>query len=343
MLIPAVAWRALLESGVEVLTDDARHLVLGYGEHRRRLAVHNVGRTLNPSDIAALSRRDAEQRLLIVPSFTRAARTTAERVDWSWLVADGRRVHGVLQLGPTRVEIDFGFDPESVAEGSRKGRTGRVAWGTLTVVRHLLSQRAPSQKALASLVRISQPRVSQILRELSEQRLIQRDVCGWVAGDPDALVDWWLDRYPGPGGINTHWYGLDSPQDQALSIIRGVREGAAGRGLEAVVSGDVAADLIAPWRTPQRAVVYVSQGVDPAEFGLTPAGAEEATLDLIVPRDPGVWTGAGVDRSMPVADLLQVLWDVRRIGGPDEAEATARLRGVLRSRLSGTNTMAQRE
>ena len=69
-------------------------------------------------------------------------------------------------------------------------------------------------------------------------------------------------------------------------------------GMPAAVSGDVAADLLAPWRRPGRAVVYADPSDRPVHdeltaAGLRPSGAGEATLELIVAgrsrRVAGTW------------------------------------------------------
>jgi hypothetical protein len=231
----------------------------------------------------------------------------------------------------------------------------------LTLVRRILERPAATQKTLAALANVSQPRVSQTLSTLADQRLVARGDAGWVVRDVDGLVQFWLDSYPGPGGISTYWFGLDPPRAQAQAVIGllakrpgGEQHSAEGEPM-AVLSGDVAADIVAPWRSPMRAVVYARRGADLSGVGLTPAGADEATLELIVPEDPGLWPPAsppttrstgrrgagaatGTQPSMPVADLLQVLWDVRRAPGPDSGEAAARVWELLRGRCGAAQS-----
>jgi hypothetical protein len=55
------------------------------------------------------------------------------------------------------------------------------------------------------------------------------------------------------------------------------------------ISGDVAADLVAPWRTPRRATLYAQRGTDFSAIGLTPSDASVATLTLVLADDPDVW------------------------------------------------------
>jgi hypothetical protein len=104
-----------------------------------------------------------------------------------------------------------------------------------------------------------------------------------------------------------------------------------------VLSGDVAADLIAPWRHPERLVVYARTGIDPTTVGLVPAAQEDSTLEFVVPEDPGVWPAPSTDPTrdgalLPLANPLQILWDVGRASGPDTDEAVARLWRELRVR-----------
>lgn len=345
MLISAIVWESLVGAGVMVVPLGADHVELRHESQRAAVMVLASSRSLNPSDISLLVDRHREPVLLIVPSATPAAREMAEQAGWSWLVEDGQHVVGLLQIAGHRVRVDVGASTKA-GQGGR-GKRGPVPWGTLTLVRRLLERSSATQRELAMWASVSQPRVSQVLASLADRRLVKRTASGWQACDFDQLLHWWLAAYPGPDGINTFWYGLDQPREQARAVIRQLQderaEPPARRADEAraVVSGDVAADFMAPWRTPTRAVVYARTGADLTGMGLTPAGEEEATLELVVPRDPGVWPltptaqsasdGSG-QAGMPLADPLQILWDVRRSPGSDTEEAAARLWRVLRDR-----------
>jgi hypothetical protein len=336
MLISEV-WRVLTDAGVEMVPVDSQHVELRHGRRRVRMVLCASARPLRPGAVVAMAGRQAGPGLLVLPAATAESRRAAERAGWSWLVLEPGRESGVLRLGNERVQLGRP-DPD---QDRPRGTPGRVPWGWLTLVRHLLGQPPATQRVLADWTHVSQPRVSQILTALAGRRLVRRTGAGWMVRDFDQLLREWLDRYPGHGGISTHWYGLDSPRQQAQAAIHrlatdpGVRERCSTAPF-AVLSGDLAADIIAPWRSPARAVVYARTGVDLAEAGLTPAGEEEATLELIVPADPGVWPLASTqfapsaDSSMPVADPLQVLWDVQRAPGPDSGEAAAKLWERLR-------------
>ena len=96
-----------------------------------------------------------------------------------------------------------------------------------------------------------------------------------------------------------------------------------------VMSGDVVADIVAPWRTPRRVTLYAQRGADLSEVGLTPSDASAATLTLVLPQDAGVWPMSkapvliemGDHGDVARANAFQVLYDLSRSPGPDADEA----------------------
>jgi hypothetical protein len=334
-------WEALLDAGVEVTPLDARHLELRRGRRRARLLLKAFSRGVSPSEVGAIVDRYPEPGLVVVPAATARVRQALETAGWSWLVTGGDGIRGTLRLGGGDVHV--GEPPSQKARPGHQ-RPGRVPWGSLTVVRRLVAQPALTQKALAASANVSQPRVSQILAALAKQRLVERTNAGWSVRDFDRLVHRWLESYPGPGGIGTFWYGLGAPTDQASAAMSLLSRRATSRRRPirdrldtsaepfAVLSGDVAADLVAPWRSPSRSVIYARGGADLSDAGLTPADAKDATLELIVPEDPGLWPASDGQPSIPIADMLQILWDVKRSPGPDSLEAFQRLWEVIRTR-----------
>ncbi|BCJ58340.1 MarR family transcriptional regulator [Micromonospora endophytica] len=192
----------------------------------------------------------------------------------------------------------------------------------------LIQHPSATQQELAALVGVSQPRISQALAALADKDLVQRTPSGWAARDIDAAIRWWLATYPGPGGITIYWYALAPAVEQARTVVSLIK---ATDPVGVAVSGDVAADIIAPWRAPTRAILYAHTGLNLVDAGFIPAGEEEATLELTVPRDPGLWPLPGTaSGGLSLADPLQVLWDVWRSPGPDSEEAAQRVWAVLR-------------
>ena len=87
------------------------------------------------------------------------------------------------------------------------------------------------------------------------------------AENRSALIERWLAGYPGPGGATTYWFALQSVLQQGDDA----RELAAELAAEPLLSGDSAADEYAPWRLPDRAVLYMRETVDLTPAGFTPA------------------------------------------------------------------------
>ncbi len=87
-----------------------------------------------------------------------------------------------------------------------------------------------------------------------------------------------------------------------------------------LMSGDVAADLIGPWRTPRRATLYAKRGADLNHAGLTPSDASAATLTLVLPQDASIWPASNAPVLIKMrghgdvarANAFQVLYDLSR-------------------------------
>ncbi|MER5453797.1 helix-turn-helix domain-containing protein [Micromonospora sp. NPDC002389] len=334
MLISESVWRALTEAGVALVPTGADRAEMRYGKARATLTVIASPTPLTPSAVAASISRHPNPCLVIVPAATVAVRQAIAAAGWSWLVDTGQKVTGVLCLDGERVVLR-----PPVETTKRSATRGRVPWGTFTLVRRLIQHPYVTQQELAAIVGISQPRVSQALASLAGRDLVHRTSRGWIVRDVDEAIRWWLSTYPGPGGISTHWFGLEPVVEQARTVVEAFA--ATADATHVVVSGDVAADIIAPWHAPTRAILYAHTGLELAAAGFVPAGEEEATLELIVPRDPGLWPPSGkTPPGIPLVDPLQILWDVKRSPGPDSDEAAQRVWDVLRREHHGRRCAA---
>lgn len=165
--------------------------------------------------------------------------------------------------------------------------------------------------------------------------------CDW-----DRLLGHWLDRYPGPGGVQTHWNGLAPLSEQTHAACELLsRHHQAGSGA-VLVSGEVAADHLTPWGRPVRSIVYTQRGEDLRKIRLTPCLPEEATMTLIVPQDPAVWLFASrwwatpgrkpQPPGLPLADPLQILADLRSSPTIDTDQTAQRLRHRLGQEVRAT-------
>ncbi|MFX0593392.1 helix-turn-helix domain-containing protein [Micromonosporaceae bacterium DT45] len=300
---------------------------LSYDRDRTVLTVVSSATPLGPRDIAALIARREKPCLVVVPSASPTVRRAIEAASWSWIVDTGQEIAAALRIGRSPVKL-----PAPAAAG-RPAKPGPVPWGTFTLVRRLVQIPHATQQQLATLSGVSQPRVSQALRALAGEGLVQRTSAGWTVRDLDEVLRWWLVTYPGPGGISTYWYGLGTPVAQAQRIVSMFPT---AEPADVAVSGDVGADLLAPWRNPVRAVLYARRGIDLPDAGFVPTGEDEATLEFSVPKDPGLWPNPAAPLTkrvgLPLADPLQILWDVQHSPGADSDDAAQHLWDELRRR-----------
>ncbi|WP_146069444.1 hypothetical protein [Cryobacterium sp. Y11] len=109
-----------------------------------------------------------------------------------------------------------------------------------------LLDRPVDQSELALQTGIAQSAVSLALHRLDG---VARTTLSWVSMGREKLLQTWISEYPGPGGVSTHWYGLDAPLEQ----VQVAATLAADLEVDCLFSGDAAADVYAPWRLPQKA------------------------------------------------------------------------------------------
>lgn len=207
----------------------------------------------------------------------------------------------------------------TVAKDDRQtsGRRRRVSYALFALQRTLARTREPRfQNDLAHECGVSQMTISKLLG--ADPLLAQRTGQGWVARDRRALAERFLAEYPGPGGLSQLWYSIRPVIEQA--------EQASASGLRALLSGDSAADRLAPWRVPRLAVLYADRSLPLEASGFAETDSREATLRVHVPMDQTIWATA--DAWYPrgrTVDPLIAAWDLQRSGGPDADEAVERL------------------
>jgi len=194
-------------------------------------------------------------------------------------------------------------------------------------VRALIAARQPAtQTELAALVGVSQPRVSQVLAQLTKKSAVTSKADGYV-GRPRKLLDLYIANHrPTLVGNEVPWYGLQPMREQ----IERICELARASSTRVAVSADLGPDLLAPWRHPTLTVVYTDAPVDLTEAGLVRAeGRVDATVlfrhtsdtTLLSPFEP--WPRQ-VER-IPLTDPVQQVWDLHALGGEDRIEAASRL------------------
>lgn len=291
---------ALTRAGFTVHARSASALSLSRGDEQ--LVVHLVRQKASPTR-AQLERTrglpDGEVALFVVPRATTRVRQLVAGEPHAWLIThDGATVLGRETAHATE---------------HRPAVRGRTPWGRYALMRVLLRERAPrTQLQLAAEVGLTQGAVSGALTKLGH--LARSERSGWVAADLEALWDAFLMEYPGAQGARTHWYAR-LPFIRQCDLLRP----------HTILSGDAAADTIAPWRQPVRAVAYAVEPLDMEALGFSPATAAEATVDLVMPADHTVFATANA-WGLGVADPLLTAWDLRDVGGNDADEAIVQLK-----------------
>jgi hypothetical protein len=223
---------------------------------------------------------------------------------------------------------------------ARAASTSHVrSWGsgTAAVVRLLVAADRPlTGVAIAQAVGVTQPRVSQVLKQLAADDGVRGSADGYV-GRRARLLELYARRArPALVAPETFWYGTSSVIEQAHLI-------SAGRSHTMALSADLGPDLLAPWRHPTVAIVYLCARPEFATAGLVPAeGRADATViarqthdATLISPSPG-WPQQ-VD-GLPLADPVQQWADLLELGGDDRREAADRLRRAILDRTIGHAT-----
>ncbi|MCD2443185.1 transcriptional regulator [Agromyces sp. SYSU K20354] len=299
----------LIASGVDVDVQGASRVdLLRDGRRSVEMKVRQTPAT--PSQIARdLRQTEGGQLLYVVPRMTPTLRSAAAERDLAVVaVDDGVALIDGQEFRPSAAVATTPTLPKS---------SRRTPWGRFAVMRALCRTREPrTQAQLADEVGITQAAVSQSVSKLND--LVARGSSGWSVVNVRPLAARFLADYPGAGGIGVNWFALDPVNAQAETALN------AGLAENAILSGDVGADRIAPWRVPAKAIIYAAAGLDLAKAGFAHTTAERATLELRVPADPTLWPTANAyagGQRPSTADPLIVAHDILRTGGSDADEA----------------------
>lgn len=254
--------------------------------------------------------------LILAPSAGSSALAVAQRLGVSLLVVDpsGEPLRGAL------VGADGSIHPiETAAPHVPRRVSGRVPWATFEAALQLLAAPAPTQADLAARVGVSQPRIAQVISGWGA--LVRRDPSGWHA--EDGLADWLVEHYPASPRVTFSWLTLDAPVPAAEAIASHL----ASLHVDHAVTGDVAADRLAPWARPRTVRVWARSIPDLTPVGLTPAPPGSANVVIAVPADPYVLSRTREVAGMHLAEPWRVWLDLEQ---HEATDAAAHLAASLR-------------
>ena len=203
--------------------------------------------------------------------------------------------------------------------------------GTASVVRLLVASDRPlTGVAIASIVGVTQPRASQVLKQLADHDAVVATPDGY-RGERDRLLDLYRARTrPHLVEPESCWYSTRPLAEQARRVLAL----ASDHDVTVTFSADLAPDLIAPWRHPTVTIAYLDARLAIEDAGLVPAeGRADASLITRWTDDQGLLSPVapwrGEVEGLPVADPCQQWWDLLDLGGEDRAEAADRLRTAI--------------
>ncbi|MEV7692288.1 hypothetical protein AB0N73_03045 [Microbacterium sp. NPDC089189] len=217
------------------------------------------------------------------------------------------------------------WDRQAVALSDAGGPTharaaGRRPYGRFAVARALLAAEGPlTQQQLVTGTGITQAAVSRALSSSFFDGVLERAWGGTRVADRGALFERAVADYPGPAGVTTYWWHGTSAMEQA-DVLAAADE-------TALVSGDIAADRMRAWRTPEHAVVYTRAQPNLRDMGYSLADSSDYTLMLVHPDDHTIWPTARAWEVPGTADPVIASFDVARTGTRgDHIEAVDRIR-----------------
>ncbi len=336
----ALKW--LRESGVEaeLLEVQSRHggilvdatLQLAAGDATARFAVEEKRRAPYPNELAGLAGRQLAlavggHPLLVTQFVSEALGPVLTAAGWSWADTQGNfdvRARG-LTLRQRRAIVAPRVKGKSLPQGS----------GSLAIIRALIGFMEGKDEELrattvAAKAKVSQPRASQVLRQLQDLELVERSEGGCWSPNREALLDRFLGDYRGPGGSERYMYSLDSPTDVAIQAA-----GSNSRERPILVSADVAPDLLIAWRRPSVVILYAKLEIASGDLGLVEAqGRHDANVIIRYPDDRSVFPVPDLVAEMrgvevPLAAPSQLIWDLQDLGGAERLEAAGMLRAWL--------------
>ena len=261
----------LINAGVPVVAGDAHSITYRVDGHAVTADLLRVNRISSAAAVLRRARRHPGHRVLVVCEIISNSARSALLADTDVDLSVGST--GELVLSGKTFRAPAATPPAAAERNQHRRAAERVC---------ILTRERLRQVDVATAVAVTQQAVSKMTKKepLPETPMTE-------AARRELLTK--LSLVPADDGlIETYWYGIDPVVEQVRSAIRLGAE----LTVRILASGDVAADVLQPWRVPTRGLVYAEELVDLSDFGLVEATAQESTLTVRVPADPTLWTTA---------------------------------------------------
>lgn len=301
-------------------------LRIGEGKYSQPFAVLEKDRAPRPSEVETLdvAKEDLARNgypLLVARYVAKGAGITLTERGWSWADTCG---NWDIRAPGLRLQRRIVSEPPATPNRPDLPGSGRG----LALVRWLvhLPNDGVSATNLAAHAGVSQPRASQVLKRLVDLELVEHPSRFEWTVHRERVLERFLDDYRGPQATAQFYYSLKSPNEAAAELFASL-----GKMDGAFVSGDVAADLLAPHKSPERLLVYQMAPWKALPKGwVEAAGPEDSNITVANPRDDSVATVV-LERefkgqTIKLADPTQVLWDLQQAGGDDRLDAAEKLK-----------------
>lgn len=312
----------VLAGGIEVdveLLDD-RRAVIGLRGSGTCASLRAAGLSVPyPSGLRRLRGELPDVEMVVVERVSAGFRAAAKREGISWVDLSGA---GHIEEG-RRVIFDLSDDDE---KPSRRQKVSPFAPAASRVVRVLLHDhsRAWRLSEIVELAEVNPGNVHRVLGELVERGLIERDEYDYVLVDPRMMLDVWADHY-------------EAPRDRTVSrvdgeLVRVVKELVADAG-DIVISGELAAELLAPHLPARRAIIHCLDREAFVEIArrvegpkLDPRSETQVVVDL---ADIGYGGFSAQRAGLRLATPIQVYLDLAREPGRGREAAEHLRREVI--------------
>src|SRR5215218_3354229 len=314
-----------LEGGVRARLQlvDERHGVLLLEHNGHRLKLHAAALAIPyPSGLERLLALEPEVEAVIVERIPPGLAAAAEARQIACLDGHGRG----RAVGPGFVYV---APPRGDRPAPRSSRSSPFAPSASRVVRALLVEPARRWRLsdVAALCELNPGNVHRTLAALQESGFVERNIESYLVVDPGSLLEAWADNAVAAKERRTIHVGED-----LRGAVEELLDRLSGR---AVVSGELAAELLAPHLPARSAIVHCLDVRDwsrlPIGEWAEPSAGESGQLRVVLDLpDPGVAQFGAPIEGLDAVHPVQVYVDLVRAAGRGRQAADELRRQRLR-------------